>query len=202
MFEEFDFVGHVVTGVLRLEKMLPDGRQQIVGLLFPGDMFGRPFARSSPVSIEAASDVTLCCRNKASFERLVGRHPELEHRMLLGLMRELDMAQEWLLLIGRQTVLERVAAFFVILRNGGRERAPMSSMRSRVTVPISRKDMAAYLGTTVESISRSVQELARSGVIRIVNPQDFEILDLDRLLGLSGKATEALPDLLLEARSA
>jgi CRP/FNR family transcriptional regulator, anaerobic regulatory protein len=201
--DEIDFVGHVVAGVLRLEKMLLDGRQQIVGLLFPGNMFGRPFARSSAVSIEAASDVTLCCRDKASFESLVSRYPELEHRMLLGLMRELDMSQEWLLLLGRQTVLERVAAFLVILWNGGKASAPMSRVKPRVTVPISRKDVAAYLGTTVETISRSVQELARGRVIRIINPQDFEILDPDRLLHLSGKeAAEALPDLMLEARSA
>lgn len=184
--EPVGFVGHVVSGVLRMQKALQDGRQQIVGLLLPSDSFGRVFAEASHVAIEAATDVTLCCYNRAGFEALLAKFPELEHRMLLSISRELDAAQDWMLLLATQTVTERVATFLLILAGKSLEPAPRPVLAGTVTIPIARKDMAAYLGTTVESISRSVQELSRRSVIRIVDTQHFEILNPRRLIELSG----------------
>ena len=184
------FLGSVLSGVLRLEKSLPDGRQQIVGLLLPCDMFGEPFTPSSHVSIEAATDAVLCCYERKAFETLMARHPVLEHRFLLSKQKELEVAQEWMLLLGCQTVIERVATFLLILRRracGRLDDPPAAPARYRVHVPIGRRDMAAYLGTTVESISRALQDMARRGVIAIADPQSFDVLDEARLLRLSGK---------------
>nr|WP_281354931.1 helix-turn-helix domain-containing protein [Chelativorans xinjiangense] len=192
--EDTPFVGNVVSGVLRTQKTLHDGRQQIVELLLPGDMFGRVFAHTSRVSIEAASNVTLCCFGRAGFEAVMARFPELEHRMLLSIMEELNAAQDWILLLGCQTVTERIASFLLILRR--RALRPCAAAATPgafpiIRVPICRRDMAAYLGTTVESISRTIQEMARRGVLRIIDPQNFEILDERRLSLLSGRdATE------------
>ena len=185
--EEIPFVGNVVGGVLRMQKTMPNGRQQIVGLLLPSDMFGRVFAPVSHVSIEAATPVTLCCYNRASFEGLLARFPELEHRLLMSIQDELRTAQDWIMLLGCQSVMERIATFLLIVRR--RSRATSLSAPAAATdiaVPINRHDMAAYLGTTVESISRSIQEMAREGVLRIIDPQHFKILDERRLLWLSG----------------
>lgn len=181
--ERIGFVGSVMSGVLRLQKTLHDGRQQIVGLLLPSEMFGRVFEHTSHVAIEAATDVTVCSYSRGSFEALFERFPEIEHRMLLSLAHELDAAQDWMLLLALQTVSERIATFLLMLRKkayagGGAENV--------VEVPISRKDMAAYLGTTVESISRAVHDMSRRGVIRIIDPQRFEITDSRRLLDMSG----------------
>lgn len=193
--EEIPFVGNVVSGVLRMQMTMLDGRQQIVGLLMPSDMFGRVFASVSHVSIEAATPVTLCCYNRASFEGLLARFPELEHKLLISIQDELRAAQDCIILLGCQSVMERIATFLLIVRR----RSPASSRSASgtadvVTVPISRRDMAAYLGTTVESISRSIQEMARDGVLRIIDPQHLEILDERRLLLLSGRG-EAEPDM-------
>lgn len=184
------YVGTVVSGVLRLQKTLQDGRQQIVGLLLPGDMFGRVFFETSNVSIEAASGAMLCCYNRTDFEALLVRFPELEHRMLLSVLDTLDVAQEWMLLLGCQSVMERVTTFLLIIRrraSGPWRTRPNGEAGASVSVPISRRDMAAYLSTTVESISRTVQDLARQEVIRIIDPHCFEILDESRLLRLSGR---------------
>lgn len=87
-------------------------------------------------------------------------------------------------------MVERIATFMIILyrrvdnQGCGRvtDRGPAC-----VAVPISRRDMATYLGTTVETISRTIQFMAREGVIRIVDPRTFEIVKLDALIAISGR---------------
>ncbi|HHZ10859.1 MAG TPA: Crp/Fnr family transcriptional regulator [Rhizobiales bacterium] len=188
--EESGLVGTVISGVLRVQKTMPDGRQQIVGLLFAPNLFGRVFSRVSPVAIEAATDCRLCCFSRIAFESFLARHPAVEHDVMLAVLDELDAAQEWMLLLGCQAVQEKVASFLLmILRQadaGGRPRR----RRRIVDVPISRHDMAVYLGTTTETISRTIQDFARRGVLRVINPQRFEVLDVAGLAFLSGRVAE------------
>jgi CRP/FNR family transcriptional regulator, anaerobic regulatory protein len=188
--EKARILGNVVSGVLKLVKTMADGRQQIVGLLLPSDLFGRAFSESSHFAVEAATDVTLCCFERPAFENLLRRNPEIEHSMLLSVLDELDAARDWMVLLGCQTVLERVATMLLILdiRTRGLHGAGAKPQDAEcVTVPISRRDMAIYLGTTVESISRAVQHLSRAGMIRILDPQHFEIRDRGRLIETSGR---------------
>lgn len=188
--EQAGIVGNVVSGVLRMVKTMADGRQQIVGLLLPSDMFGRVFSTDSPFAIEAATDVTLCCFDRPAFERLLMKNRDLEHNMLLSVLDELDAARDWMLLLGCQSVLERVATFLIILHRrvdnqGCGRRADQA--KPCLAVPIGRRDMATYLGTTVETISRTIRLMARKGVIRIIDPQHFEVLRRDRLVTMSGR---------------
>jgi CRP/FNR family transcriptional regulator len=183
-------LGNVVSGVLKLVKTMSDGRQQIVGILLPSDMFGRVFSGESHFSIEAATDVTLCCFERPAFEKLLRAHRDIEHELLLSVLEELDAARDWMFLLGCQTVLERVATLLIILhlRTGANLAQPRhSASRDCVTVPVSRRDVATYLGTTVESISRAIQHLSRSGIIRILDPQHFEVLNRKALLEISGR---------------
>jgi len=193
--EESGLVGTVLSGVLRVQKTMSDGRQQIVGLLFAPSLFGRVFSQISPVAIEAASDCRLCCFSRAAFETFLARHPAVEHDVMLAVLDELDAAQEWMLLLGCQAVQERVASFLLMLLRQSDLAAECAASRRRrmVNVPVSRHDMAVYLGTTAETISRTIQDLARRGVLRIINPQRFEVLDEARLVFLSGRAS-AQPD--------
>lgn len=186
--EEAGIVGNVVRGVLRMVRTMADGRQQIVGLLFPSDMFGRVFATHSRYAIEAATDVELCCFDRAAFEALLIAHPDVEHEVLLSTLDELDAARDWMVLLGCQTVQERVAAFLIIVRRRMMKMASDEWMPGPyISVPIGRRDMATYLGTTVESISRTIRAMARKGVIRIVDAQNFEVVRWDRLVALSGR---------------
>lgn len=186
--EESGIVGNVVRGVLRMVRTMADGRQQIVGLLFPSDMFGRVFATHSRHAVEAATDVELCCFDRAAFEALLVANPDVEHEVLLSTLDELDAARDWMVLLGCQTVLERVAAFLIIVRRRMLKLAPGDAMPGmHISVPIGRRDMATYLGTTVESISRTIRFMARKGVIRIIDAQNFEVVHWDRLVDLSGR---------------
>lgn len=209
--EETGIVGNVVRGVLRMVRTMADGRQQIVGLLFPSDLFGRVFATHSRYAIEAATDVELCCFDRAAFEALLVANPDVEHEVLLSTLDELDAARDWMVLLGCQTVLERVAAFLIIVRQRMLKLAPGDTMPGmHISVPISRRDMATYLGTTAESISRTIRFMARKGVIRIIDAQNFEIVRWDRLVDLSGRedlhfddgADTSLHDMRAGSRSA
>ena len=183
-----EYVGNVVRGVLRMEKLLSDGRSQIVGLLVPSDMFGRVFAERSDYSIEAATEVTLCCFERHAFENLVRTCPDLEHAVLLAVLDELDAAREWTSLRAGATVAARLATYLLMLcRRWPQQTSELTGDAKRivVNVPIARNDLAHYLGTTVESISRAVQGFSRDGIISIRTPLRFEIIDLPALIGLS-----------------
>ncbi|MDH3263914.1 MAG: Crp/Fnr family transcriptional regulator [Paracoccaceae bacterium] len=187
--EEAGIVGNVIEGVLKMQKTQPDGRQQIVGLLVPTDMFGRVFTGTSDFAIEAATDVTLCCFDKRRFEALVLEHPRLEHQVMLSILDELDAARDWITLLGAQTVAQKLAGFLLMLcRRWPAIGCGLSPDRRHVEihVPISRADLAQYLGTTVETISRTVQALARSGLIEVVTPTQFIVIDLKGLIAASG----------------
>ncbi|TPL12882.1 Crp/Fnr family transcriptional regulator [Mesorhizobium sp. B2-4-11] len=184
--EATSFVGIVVSGVLRMQKSLEDGRHQLVGLLHHSDFFGGVFGGPSDHAIEAASDVILCCYERRAFEKLTERFPELEHQLMLGALDELQAARNWLLLLGCQTASERTATFFLMLCRRAGADGGAGSARLSIHVPISRRDMASYLGTTVETISRVVREMDRNGVIRIRTAQDFDILNRRQLVRMSG----------------
>lgn len=183
-----EFVGNVVRGVLRLERLQSDGRSHIVGLLVPSDMFGRVFTERSDFSIEAATEVTLCCFERHAFEALVASSHDLEHRVLVAVLDELDAAREWISLLAVQTVAARLATYLLILcRRWPHQTSELTGDAQRIIVrmPVGRTDLAHYLGTTVESISRAVQAFSRDGLIRIRSPLQFEILDLAGLIALS-----------------
>ncbi|AXQ93863.1 Crp/Fnr family transcriptional regulator [Cereibacter azotoformans] len=183
-----EYVGNVVRGVLRMERLLADGRSQIVGLLVPSDMFGRVFSDRSDYSIEAATEVTLCCFERHAFESLVRSCPDLEHAVLLAVLDELDAAREWITLRAGATVAARLATYLLMLcRRWPHQTSELTGDQQRiiVNVPIARNDLALYLGTTVESISRAVQGFSRDGLISIRTPLRFEITDLPALIALS-----------------
>jgi CRP/FNR family transcriptional regulator len=187
--EEAGIVGNVIEGVLKMQKTQPDGRQQIVGLLVPTDMFGRVFTGTSDFAIEAATDVTLCCFDKRRFEALLLEHPRLEHQVMLSILDELDAARDWITLLGAQTVAQKLASFLLTLCRRwpaiGCGLSP-DHRHIEINVPITRADMAQYLGTTVETISRTVQSLARAGLIEVVTPTKFRVLDLEGVIAASG----------------
>lgn len=184
-------VGNVVSGALRVTRTLVDGRHQVVGLLFPSDFFGRAFADTSSFSVEAATDTTLCILERKAFENVLAAYPALEHELLVRTLDDLDDVRERLVLVGCQTTLEKVATFFVMLLDRQRHECAMALVPWAdrvVTFPVGRQDIASYLSTTVESLSRQIHQLADRRVLRIVDNRRFEILDPARLLVLAGRS--------------
>lgn len=190
--EEPEFFGNIVRGVVKLSKMLSDGRQQIVGLQFVSDFIGRPFAARNPFFAEAACEVELCCFRKKQFEELVREIPDLEHRMFQHTLDELDAARAWMVLLGRKSAEERIASFIKLVADRARMVAPCSARGDHVDVelPLTRAEIADYLGLTIETVSRQFTRLKSRGVIDMVKGRHLIVRDPQALAEAAGEDDE------------
>ncbi|MDP2122453.1 MAG: Crp/Fnr family transcriptional regulator [Hoeflea sp.] len=187
--EPCDIVGNIVEGVVKLSSTSVNGDDHIVGLLFPSDFFGRLFAEESRFSYEAATDVTLCTMSKPHFERFLAEHPVIEHEMLKAKLDELDAVREWAAITNGHTTMQRVATLLYVFARRSQNQhlrgcPPGSNI---VQIPLSRRDIADYLGTTPETLSRNIQTLARAKVIRNISAKQFELLNPAELIRQSGE---------------
>jgi len=173
-------VGSIIDGVAQLSTLLPDGRRQMVGLLFPSDFIGRPGRSRIHCDVIAATHVTLCMFRKSDFERLLRANPVLERRFLDMTLDELDAARDWMLLLGRKSAREKVASLLLqMARRDAALRAPWNGQR--VPLRITRQAIADYLGLTIETVSRQLSALQTEGVIALHDPRVAEVLDVNRL---------------------
>ncbi|MCP4941264.1 MAG: helix-turn-helix domain-containing protein [Planctomycetaceae bacterium] len=178
----------VVAGTVKLLKMLADGRQQIVGLLFPSDCFGRAFSETQHSFAEAATDVEICCFPRPKFEQVLRQHPELEHALLEKTLNDLDRARDWMVGLGRKTAGEKVASFLSEMARKSEltkctHDRPSPNLPTFV-LPLTRGEIADCLGLTIETVSRTLTKLRVNGVIRLINTHTIEVCDPDALAGL------------------
>ncbi len=175
---------NIMRGVVKLSKVLSDGRQQIVGLQFAPGFMGRPLTAESTMTAEAASDVTICSFPKSILDRLIAENPDLEHRLLQQALNELDEAREWMVTLGRKTAREKIASFLYLIASHIDPEFDAGS--STFQLPLSRSDIADFLGLTTETVSRQFTRLRQSGVIEVEQRRRITILDIDRLLDETG----------------
>ncbi len=197
-YEDAILVGNVISGILKLTNTSEDGHQQIVGLLYPSDFFGRAYQKETRFSLEAATDVTLCCMDRIAFEHVLSRFPELEHELYISTLDEIDAMREWSALINGRTTMQRVATFLFILAKRSRNLFCVPGSEPTpvlIAVPISRRDFAGFIGTTPETLSRNIQMLSRKRVIRIKDSKHFELLCESSLAECAGEALEDLTNL-------
>jgi CRP/FNR family transcriptional regulator len=181
--ERVSTYANILRGVVKLSKMMHDGRQQIVGLQFAPDFIGRPFARESSLTAEAATETEICAMPKAIIDRIVADNPELEHKLHEQALVELDEARDWMLTLGRKTAQEKVASFLYMIAI---HFDPESVDRSDFELPLSRADIADFLGLTIETVSRQLTKLRAEDVILIENNRHVSIPDMDRLAHFAG----------------
>jgi CRP/FNR family transcriptional regulator len=175
---------NILEGVVKLSKLMSDGRQQIVGLQFAPDFLGRPFDKESHLTAEAATEVSLCTFPKAAFERMMREMPELEHRILRQTLTQLDQARDWMVTLGRKTAREKVASFLLLVarnKNPADEGEP-----SPFELPLARGDMADFLGLTIETVSRQMTALRRDNVIDLEGTRRIVVRSLRRLAREAG----------------
>ncbi|WP_287228175.1 Crp/Fnr family transcriptional regulator [Mesorhizobium sp.] len=172
---------NVMRGVVKLTKVLEDGRQQIVGLQFAPDFLGRLFTPDSAVTAEAASDVDLCRVSKSGLERLIAANPKLERRLMEQTLRELDEAREWMVTLGRKTAAEKVASFLYLIATHLDPSADSEQKGRKFILPLTRGDVADFLGLTIETVSRQLSRLRAEKVIAISAVTQVDVPDLERL---------------------
>ncbi len=180
------YVFTVTSGALRRLRVLPDGRRLVAGFLMPGDFIGFSGASHYRHSIEAISDSVLCSIAQADMRELCERHPGLEHELLERACVELDATRNNLMALARMTPLERLAGF---LRDMAARRQRHGLGGNELVLPMTRADIADYLGLTVETVSRSFTRLRQDGLIAAVDPHHIELLDPERLQALAEART-------------
>lgn len=152
------FFYKVVTGAVRTSKLLSDGRRQIDAFHLPGDLFGIEAGEEHRFGAEAVGDATVIAYRRCSLDGLAGSDGAVARQVVGAMMRSLERAQNHLLVLGRKTAIEKIATFLIDLA----ERSPDGD---QVDLPMSRTDIADYLGLTIETVSRSLTQLERQGVI-------------------------------------
>ncbi len=188
--EEASHIGYIIDGILAMTKVLPGGRTHIIGLLNPTEIYGRIFDGPSSYQIEALTDARVLRFDKLPFERILLDVPEIERLFLVNVLDEMDAAREWILLLGGRKIIERVASFLVILSRHKVRKLGADQKNQNVPIAIHiairRIDLARYMGTRPESLSRAFRELEKCNILKRMDSNNFEILNLNALIKIVG----------------
>ena len=175
IFDEADpaeYVYTITAGTVKVYKLLGDGRRQITGFLFSGDFLGLTHNEAYAYSAEALAPTRLCRFRRRRLEALLVEIPHLEQRLLAMASHELAAAQDQMMLLGRKSARERVVSFILMLSDSatrhGRPGDP-------VFLPMSRSDIADYLGLTTETVSRTVTLLKKQGLIELLDDKQIRL---------------------------
>lgn len=174
--EPADYVYQVKKGAVRSYKLLSDGRRQIGAFHLVGDIFGLTNGENHRFTAEAVVDTTLWLMKRRSLEVISQTDGVLARNLLSLTTRSLQHAEDHMLLLGRKDSLEKVATFLLEMDK---------RLADAMTLPMSRRDIADYLGLTLETVSRALSRLRRAGAISLAGDTLREITILDRKLLLA-----------------
>jgi CRP/FNR family transcriptional regulator, anaerobic regulatory protein len=185
--EDSLIVANVIEGVLKISISMADGREQIVGIVFPSDFIGRPFGKDSPYSITALTDAELCVFTRSAFDGFAREHPELEHKLLRRTLDELDRAREWMLLLGKKSAGERIATLLIEMSKRLGEQGCHADIDAlnQFDLPLDRQQIGDLLGLTIETVSRQLTKLKAEGLIDLPDRKHVIINDRARLDALA-----------------
>jgi len=149
----------VVSGVVRTCKILSDGRRQIDAFHVAGDIFGIERGETYRCSAEAVGEATVIAYRRCSLEALAASDSVLARQVVATTLLSLERAQDHMILLGRKSAAEKVATFLLAMAERVHEDA--------IELPMSRSDIADYLGLTIETVSRTLTQLERDAVIAL-----------------------------------
>lgn len=192
LFHQGDDARYVYTltdGMARLTRVLPDGRQSVIGFRFAGDIIGFTPEREHAFGAEMLTRGTICRLDRRRLDQMFRRYPALERRFLDLCVRELAQSQDHILALGRFSAEERVAAFLVSLAEAQERRGHAGPV---FDLPATRADIGEFLGLTLETVSRAVSAFRKRGWIRLHGQSGIELTDRAALLGMgSGEGAHA-----------
>jgi CRP/FNR family transcriptional regulator, nitrogen fixation regulation protein len=157
--ESADYLYKVISGCIRSYRILSDGRRQITGFYLPGEVFGLTSGAEHTESAEAIADSKVALLKRGTFEALAARNPAIGRELFAVTGRELRRAQNRILLLV-ESAQERVVGFLL-------EMAERLNAERAFELPMSRQDIADYLGLTIETVSRTLTALAGAAAIEV-----------------------------------
>ena len=170
--EPANYIYQVIKGAVRSHKLLSDGRRQIGAFHLPGAIFGLENGDLHRFTAEAIIDTTVRFVERVSLENAVNCDPAMARALLTMTAQNLQHVENHMLLLGRKTSQERVAAF--LLEMNGRVSGP-----GFVALPMSRGDIADYLGLRLETVSRALSGFKRKGYLEFLDTRQRQIVVLN-----------------------
>lgn len=170
---EAGYIFFVVAGLARKFAIQPDGHRRIVNLLLPGDIVSLDGGLEEAFFLEAAVDNTVIAGyTRRRIEELIAANPQFGHEVQQMVLQSLSRLERQLLILGRITAVEKVAGFlleFARRLNNGKSNS--------ITLPITRYDIADFIGISSETVCRCMTELTRRGAIALPRPREVKIVD-------------------------
>jgi CRP/FNR family transcriptional regulator len=182
-------VANVIDGILKLTNSTEDGREQIVGVVYPSDFIGRPFGATSNHSVTALTDAKVCLFARADFDRFAAEHPALQHKLLKRTLDELDRTRSWMLLLARKSAEEKVATFLLDMSQrlvDATCETPHDGPLDEFDLPFSRQQIGDILGVTIETVSRQMTRMKRDGILDLPTRRTVKIIDRAALEMMAG----------------
>jgi CRP/FNR family transcriptional regulator len=177
--EAAEYVFNITEGMVMLFKLLSDGRRQVLGFLFKGDFLGLTGGAEHQFGVQALTTVRICRFPRTAFRRLLLETPRLEEELLSRASDELISARAHLTLLGRKTALERVSSFLIYIAD---QEAKIGGAPDLALLPMTRADMADFLGLTTETVSRIMSSLKRDRLIQLLQHGAVRLLRRDQLV--------------------
>jgi len=178
--EPAEFVYKVVSGAVRTHKLLSDGRRQIGAFHLPGDLFGFESSSTHRLTAEAVADTVVLVFKRRTVEHFAAREIQVSRQLLALTARNLDHAEEHMLLLGRKTAAEKVATF--LLEMDGRMQPS-----GAISLPMTRRDIADYLGLTLETVSRTISQLQAEGTLELSTARQITVQRRSKLRALGSE---------------
>ncbi|MFY9641262.1 MAG: Crp/Fnr family transcriptional regulator, partial [Rhodomicrobium sp.] len=192
IFEEGGKTTHsfiVMSGALKLTKLHPDGERHVVGLMFPDDLLSGKFKAHHTCSAEAATDLELCAMPLETVLSLCNEAPNLERVLFRAALCELEASHDWVLLLRGCSAYQRVAGFLRLLAKRAQPDGSAGPEQAvRFTLPLSRAEIAGFLGITIETVSRQMTLLRKTAVIELPASRDSREVIVPDLALLSAHA--------------
>lgn len=173
-----DQLVYLAEGATKLVARASGGREQVLGFHFAGDLMCVPARGSHEYQLSALQDASLLTFSYDKVVELAGDNPVILRKLLVTTRAALARSREKSIALGRKTAPERVAWFLV----GMAERIGMSDGKAtRITLPMSRRDIADSIGVTIETVSRQLTELRKRGIVETSGRSRVGILDMAEL---------------------
>lgn len=185
VFAEGDAATHVYrveTGAVALFKVLADGRRQIVGFAYPGDLIGLGAEGEHVMNAQAIKPTRLRCLPMSGLHRSVAQDPSLAFKLYQAIARELASARDLMLTTGQRSATERVVSFLLAF---ARRNARNGQDPSAFELPMTRADIGDFLGLTIETVSRTFTKLKTMGLIELPQSNRVKLININALESLA-----------------
>jgi CRP-like cAMP-binding protein len=174
--EELSWIFISKEGVLKAFREMPSGKRRVASFLFPGDMFGLAENGRYVNTVQAVTKVALYQIPSEPLAEMLRRDPELQFQFLCKITHELRQGQRHAILIARKDAAGRLAMFLSMLERNDHA----GSQGGWIQLPMSRTDLAEYLGLSLESVSRATSALARRGIVTFQGGHEARVIDRAR----------------------